>query len=91
MEPAIKPEDFTAKQALDVGEEAVLRVDEMNKRIVEGNEKLEELVGKKVVIVMGPTGSGKSTVCNAILQPDKIKLDDATGFLKAPPICHEER
>ena len=91
MEPASITEDTSSKILLDSGEESLMRLADMKERIVEGNEKLNELVGKKVIILMGPTGAGKSTVANAIIQPDKIALDDATGLFTAPPLEHEGR
>ena len=77
----IKSKDMEpASVTLDRSDQTYARILEMRERIVEGNEKLKELDGKKVVIVMGPTGAGKSTIANAIIQPGKLKIDEDTGL-----------
>ena len=80
-----------ASVTLDRSDQTYSRILDMKERIVEGNEKLKELDGKKVVIVMGPTGAGKSTIVNAIIQPDKLEIDEDTGCYKAPELVHDGR
>ena len=50
----------------------------MGKRMVTGIPALESLKGKDAVLILGPTGSGKSTVANALISGvDKLeKVDD---------------
>ena len=92
MEPSTTEEkQEKQKSVIDKNDRTYSRILDMQARIKEGKEGLKELVGKKVVLLMGPTGAGKSTLANAIIQPDKIKFDDDTGNFNAPPLNHKNR
>ena len=49
----------------------------MNKRIAKDQKSLKELAKKRVIVLFGTTGTGKSTLANAIIKgSDKIKVDE---------------
>lgn len=48
----------------------------MGKRLIDGMPVIEKLEDKNVIMVLGPTGSGKSTVANAFIKgSDFLKQD----------------
>lgn len=50
---------------------------QIGKSFCVGVKAVEELQGKNVILFLGPTGSGKSTIANAILQGiDFLELDE---------------
>lgn len=43
------------------------RFHRMGTRLLNGTRKIDELKGKDVVLFLGPTGSGKSTIANSVI------------------------
>lgn len=46
-------------------------------------------MGKRVILIVGPTGAGKSTLCNALIQG--VKYDDENDVYDAPPLIYDGR
>lgn len=57
---------------------------DMEKKLSDGMHAVRKLAGKKVVVLVGPTGAGKSTLANALLLgSDKVVDDDDSGHYKS--------
>ena len=55
----------------------------MESRLIEDTQALKELKGKKLIMVFGQTGSGKSTLCNRLKSgADVIKYNDKEGVFQ---------
>lgn len=54
-------------KALKDSERMYQHLHDMGKRMVDGIPALERLEGKDVALILGPTGSGKSTTANALI------------------------
>ena len=55
---------------------------ELNRRVEEDNQLLKELENKNVLMLLGTTGTGKSTMSNAfVLGPDNIQQSDDGKYL----------
>jgi len=68
---------------------------QMHKRLTEDTKLLKELHNKHLVLIMGRTGSGKSTFANALISGSKSlvkKKKRETGpKIKATPLIHNNR
>ena len=60
-------------------------------RVHNEQDSLFELKDKNVILLMGITGSGKSTIANALIKgPSKISLDDGLFNVAEPIIYNNE-
>ena len=67
------------EEALKRGEPMYGHLLDMQRKLVVGKRALTNLQNKNVVVIMGPTGAGKSTIANALIKgASQLKYDEET-------------
>ena len=57
----------------------------MEERLSEDTEALLEIKGKKLVMIFGITGAGKSTLTNRLVSGDVVEFNDDEGKFELKP------
>ena len=64
----------------------------MGSRLVKGMPTIKELEGKDAILLMGPTGSGKSVIANAMISgKDNLEVDEVNKIEVKDPVMYNDR
>ena len=82
----------TFDKALRNAEPMYEQIHRMGLRIKQGMPLIENLAGKDGILLLGPTGSGKSVTASALITgKENLKMDEAKRIDAINPIMYQDR